>query len=606
MKSYKDAYKVLSVRALSIAVTAASPSLYSGAFITGGDSLGIDSVTHAYGYTGGANQNLTVKVCIVPGSPNSSVMEIPVKNTINTINAQQSASPNLLFGTDNNLPFSNFDFESVALHEMGHCMGLAHTNRGGGSSQSTRYTNSTRGVNGAFDDSPGNDGVIGSSDDIRGDDTNLHWFDIASNNPFTEVAISDGSTMSVDLTDLPSGDSFAASAGRDVGTLLGVIDTESVMQQLTINDEAQRSLAADDVNTLSLAQSGVDMTAGTSDDYTYSLTYGGISSATDCDINISFNNAQTGFAVCAVGFTSINGGINQHWRLTSGEIYMNTSLDWFFNQTSNATSSTCNGQAVTVDLNNGQIPTAGDDVILGTPGSDTINAFAGNDTICGEGGDDTINGGGGDDVIFGGDGNDVLSGQGGDDTLYGDTSNDVLNGGTGMDTLFGGSGDDDLRGQSGADTLWGEDGVDQFFGGSGNDTIHTGPGGNLGTAQVVRGNGNNDTIFGSDSNDLLEGGPGLDEIHGDAGNDILRGGGATDNLFGDEGDDLLEGNAQRDFLYGGDNNDTLAGGSGNDDLFGEAGDDSLNGQGGTNDVCDGGAGLNDTSTTTCESLFNVP
>ena len=61
----------------------------------------------------------------------------------------------------------------------------------------------------------------------------------------------------------------------------------------------------------------------------------------------------------------------------------------------------CNGLAVTVDLNLGQIPTAGDDVILGTPTADIINALDGNDTICGEGGDDIISGGSGDDWIDG-------------------------------------------------------------------------------------------------------------------------------------------------------------------------------------------------------------
>ncbi|MDH4171878.1 MAG: S8 family serine peptidase, partial [Acidimicrobiia bacterium] len=47
---------------------------------------------------------------------------------------------------------------------------------------------------------------------------------------------------------------------------------------------------------------------------------------------------------------------------------------------------TCNGLAVTVDLNVGQVPTAGADVILGTPGADVIVALGGDDTICAQGG----------------------------------------------------------------------------------------------------------------------------------------------------------------------------------------------------------------------------
>ena len=58
----------------------------------------------------------------------------------------------------------------------------------------------------------------------------------------------------------------------------------------------------------------------------------------------------------------------------------------------------CNGLSVTVDLNINESPTAGDDVILGTPTADIINALGGNDTICGEGGDDIINAGAGNDL----------------------------------------------------------------------------------------------------------------------------------------------------------------------------------------------------------------
>ena len=57
----------------------------------------------------------------------------------------------------------------------------------------------------------------------------------------------------------------------------------------------------------------------------------------------------------------------------------------------------CNGRPVTVNLNLGQTPGTGSDVILGTPGNDDIFGLGGNDTICGKGGDYTITAGGGDD-----------------------------------------------------------------------------------------------------------------------------------------------------------------------------------------------------------------
>ena len=265
---------------------------------------------------------------------------------------------------------------------------------------------------------------------------------------------------------------------------------------------------------------------------------------------------------------------------------------------------TCNGLPVTVDLGLGEVPTAGDDVILGTGGADTINALAGDDVICGLGGDDVLNGGNGEDTIFGGEGDDRISGQGGVDTIFGEGGNDLINGGVGADVIHGGDGDDDLRGQGGQDTLNGDGGVDQFFGGSGNDVINTGEGGNAGTSQVVRGQSNNDTITGSSGADVLEGGPGLDIINGGDGGDTLKGGFGSDQLFGDGGDDLLEGGATRDFLYGGDGDDILKGGTGDDDLFGEAGSDSLDGQGNA-DLCDGGADV-DTASATCETLVDIP
>ena len=238
----------------------------------------------------------------------------------------------------------------------------------------------------------------------------------------------------------------------------------------------------------------------------------------------------------------------------------------------------CDDLAVTVNIGLGEVPTTGNDVIVGTPLGDTINGLAGDDTICGMGGPDTIFGGGGIDRIFGGDGADLISGQGGNDALFGENGADRVNGGPGNDDLFGGPGNDDLRGQGGNDTLNGEAGIDQFFAGSGADTINTGIGGNAGTTQIVQGQSGSDTIFGSPQDDVLDGGLGQDEIHGGAGNDVLNGGRSGDTLFGDDGDDQL---------FGGPDRDTLSGGAGTD-------------------TCDGGGATNDTADNTCETTTLIP
>jgi Ca2+-binding RTX toxin-like protein len=102
----------------------------------------------------------------------------------------------------------------------------------------------------------------------------------------------------------------------------------------------------------------------------------------------------------------------------------------------------CKGEAVTIFIENGDVPSEGDDVILGTPGRDIINAGAGDDIICGLGDDDSIFGGDGDDTIVGGRGRDVLAGGLGDDTINGGRGEDLLIDGPGSDVLRGGRGFD--------------------------------------------------------------------------------------------------------------------------------------------------------------------
>jgi alpha-tubulin suppressor-like RCC1 family protein len=112
----------------------------------------------------------------------------------------------------------------------------------------------------------------------------------------------------------------------------------------------------------------------------------------------------------------------------------------------------CDSRAVTVDLVQGDAPTAGNDVIMGTAANDTINGLGGNDRICGIGGADTIRGGPG------------------NDRLYGSLGADVIRGGAGIDLLDGGGGADRLYGEAGADTLRGGTQRDTCAGGTQRDT----------------------------------------------------------------------------------------------------------------------------------------
>jgi 6-phosphogluconolactonase (cycloisomerase 2 family) len=127
----------------------------------------------------------------------------------------------------------------------------------------------------------------------------------------------------------------------------------------------------------------------------------------------------------------------------------------------------CQGQTVTVDIAQGDVPTNGDDVILGTPGADTIVALGGDDLICGRGGADAIRGGAGRDRVFG---------AGGDDTLTAGPDGGLLAGNAGDDTLIGGRGKDTLRGGANDDAITGGAGNDLADGGLDTDTCALAPG----------------------------------------------------------------------------------------------------------------------------------
>ena len=138
--------------------------------------------------------------------------------------------------------------------------------------------------------------------------------------------------------------------------------------------------------------------------------------------------------------------------------------------------STCHGRAVTVDLSRGELPTEGDDVILGTPQRDVIDALGGNDRVCALGGADVVVGGPGRDRIDGGRGADRLYGGDARDVIIARAGADWVDGGRGRDRISGNQGDDVLRGGPGHDTVVAADGDDWVRGGAGLDQLVGGPG----------------------------------------------------------------------------------------------------------------------------------
>jgi hypothetical protein len=273
-------------------------------------------------------------------------MAISVQNIVNTFNGLGATTGNLVSGGSNNIPAGAIDFESVALHELGHSLGLANVNaasESGLSGADQNYTKATDGSNNVFDLDAGVDAVIGSSDDVRGDDANLFWFRMSNNNPFTIASTVDSTTYRRDIGSLPGVHTFAANGDRAVATLLGVPNTEAVMQQGTFTDEAQRTLTADGIATLRYGMAGVDELAGTGDDYTIALTFAGTGSA---DIVLNFDNHPTSLASSTSNGAFISG--TDHVEITTTSIRFSDVFNWFFNDVSNGCSFTIDPTSVAV------------------------------------------------------------------------------------------------------------------------------------------------------------------------------------------------------------------------------------------------------------------
>lgn len=314
--------------ALGAALALTCNCVQAGAFVFAGESNGIDMVAHARGYSG-SGASLTVNVCIETTSNSQAAMEVPVRNAIAHWNQMVAGSGNLRSGADNQVGASELDWESVMMHELGHCIGLAHPNlasESGLSDPDANYTRTTDGADNSWNLVIGGDGVRGSGDDTRGDDVNLHWYRRGVNHPFLLVAAPfDSSTYARDLGFLPAGHSFAANADRGVGVLLGYAASEAVMQQGQSYDEDQRTLTADDVATLRLARAGSDRIAGNADDYTVTLSYGGV--ANGCHITATIDPTYSGFAVCSISGSFLAGN---NVAIISAQMRFSPSAAWHF------------------------------------------------------------------------------------------------------------------------------------------------------------------------------------------------------------------------------------------------------------------------------------
>ena len=325
-------------RVLAAIVAALAPvwqaPAHAGAYVFANASRP-DSVTHPQVYTGAGGTLADLTICI-DSSVNPALAaqaEGAVRKVVATHNRFVSlAANNLAFTAATDIPSGQVDFESTLLHEVGHCIGLAHPNHATESGLAEPARNGTKsavGANTVFDQGAGADGLHGSRDDVRGDDINLHWYIRDQNNPGLLPAVVDTSTMIRALTALPAGHLFAANADRGVMNALGFPNSEAVMQQGAGFNEAQRHFQHDDLVTLRLARAGLDRVAGTSDDYRYALRYvGQLNNPSNADCNLRVRlDTSTGFAVCGIGGQLLGNG---DLRITSANLAFNSNTNWYF------------------------------------------------------------------------------------------------------------------------------------------------------------------------------------------------------------------------------------------------------------------------------------
>jgi len=192
-----------------------------------------------------------------------------------------------------------------------------------------------------------------------------------------------------------------------------------------------------------------------------------------------------------------------------------------------AAAATCGGLTATVV---GSTGTPGDDVIVGTPTSETIDGQGGNDLICGGPGDD----------LLGGEGN---------DTLIGSTNNDYLDGGSGTDTVSYVDRSSAIDASLVTLAALNRFGASSEAGADAATAAPTGGGGQINLEEFdsyydienITGGAGPDTLTGNFTANVLSGGPGNDTLSAAAGSDTLDGGTGVDSFAGGDGDDVLEG-----------------------------------------------------------------
>ena len=471
--------------------------------------------------------------------PSSGVLE-PLYGYYNT-NATEWAAPNLAQG--------GYGF-LVAMHELGHMLGLAHPHDGGDHLDATTFPGVTL-------DASADKGDFGLNQGI--------WTTMSYNAGWDKALSSSdaygwqGTPMAFDIAALQAlyGANMTFHTGDDIYALATV-------------------------NASGTFWSCIWDAGGTQDEIS------GANALGTCTINL---NAAPLIGPNAGGFVSWITGIRGGFTIANGVVIENA--------TGGKSSDTLTGNDA-------------DNVLTGNAGNDSLIGGVGTDSLDGGIGTDRMTGGVGDDLYWVDTKSDIVSESAGNGTdtikslitltlgaeveileLVG--SADINGSGNGFgNTLVGNSGANVLDGKAGADVMKGGLGNDTYIVDDEKDTADEAGGGGADTVKSSA----NSYALNADVENLTLTGKAISGL-GNVIANIIIGTTAGNMLSGDAGNDSLAGGTGNDTLGGDDDNDTLDGGAGADSFVGGLGDDTYR----IDVIGDKIAPGADAGTDTVESLF---
>ena len=263
-----------------------------------GETVNPTGRVHPVGFDGSGGA-LIINVCttgIFPGEMRP--IEARVQDAIATWNALVPSQGNcpgecrLVEDLDPSPDTDPYDFESVVLHELGHCAyGLDHPNLQvdlpndvGNERVNTSYTAGYNGSTALI--SAGTDTIRGTADDEYGNICDVHWFRISDNDPVViDATPIDSMTYSRSvLSNL--GMDFPVNANREAALSLGAPLTNAVMYSNIARNQVRDALTADEVNMVKNLLIGSDRIAGNADDYTVTLQYVADCSTADIQVGL--------------------------------------------------------------------------------------------------------------------------------------------------------------------------------------------------------------------------------------------------------------------------------------------------------------------------------